>query len=157
MKKRNVIHCGKVDALGSGRKINEAEIEIEWDGERLSICGTIWNAMHTKVVACGQCSKELAKHQNIRIKFKELLDIWKRWHLNDMRAGSPRQEAALEEFKNTHFSYDDACAYLKDIGLYKDTEFIYKGKPYEYGQAWLVEQIPAEVVKRIEYWIDYKN
>jgi len=41
---------------------------------------------------------------------------------------------------------------LKDLGLYRDADYMVDGKAYEYGSAWLKEKLPAEVVKEIESW-----
>lgn len=64
--------------------------------------------------------------------------LWNRWHLNDMRAGDAVQEEWLRE--NGHGKdYTDTCEKLKGAGL-----LVHEG--YQYGHAWLREEVPAEVV-----------
>ena len=73
----------------------------------------------------------------------KLCDIWDRWHLNDMRAGTQRQEEAIREFRKTRLarcSYDEACEYLSGIGLLVDNG-------YKYGSSWLTEEVPQDVIR----------
>lgn len=83
-------------------------------------------------------------------KLNELIRIWNRWHLNDVRAGSPNQESALRNTKITGDFYPQALAYLKTIGLQPDPNYLIDGKPYSYGSRWLKEEIPEEVIKYLE-------
>lgn len=77
-------------------------------------------------------------------------DVWDRWHLNDMRAGSPRQRAWLAEhpvksvYPQSH--YVEAGERLARVGLNPDTEYLHDGKPYTYGSAWLSEDVPQDVI-----------
>lgn len=104
----------------------------------------------------GQCLDDM-KAELTRLGYKceklnAILPYWKRWHLNDLRAGSPRQEKVVRErmAKGLPTDYDTMCSVLKELGLYEDKEFIYNGKPYEYGVAWLTEELPVDVKKGIE-------
>lgn len=86
---------------------------------------------------------------------KELVDtflnVWDRWHLNDMCAGSPRQAEFLrehaEEWDRKVFTshYDWAKHVLEAAGLHPDEEYLHDGKPYEYGSTWLYEALPEDV------------
>lgn len=203
---KTTIDCGKIDWNGTGRKINAAEVDVEYrleikyiDGKpslywEFSASGAIWNNLHTHWTSGGQCLDDMAKLVNTP-KFREVYDLWKKHHLNGMTAGSPAQEAAKKDFKvdpdgitwhwydpedkneNTdifgrHVTDDEATAkaaeaaghYVKrncgdyldqlDIflacrGLYTDHSFIYEGKPYKYGEAWLVTEIPEADKERI--------
>lgn len=71
----------------------------------------------------------------------EVLDIWDRWHLNDMRAGTPKQEKALRQ-KPEIVEYTERCEYLKKLGIYEDNG-------YKYGHGWLYEPLPIEVIVKI--------
>ena len=73
-----------------------------------------------------------------------LLDIWRRYHLNNMHPGTLKQERAIEswEKREVGYSYTAASDYLKSIGLYKD-------RGYKYGTGWLICPIPAYEVKFI--------
>jgi hypothetical protein len=75
-------------------------------------------------------------------------DIWRDWHLNDMQAGSPAQEAWLKEhpIEDRLNYYTKACEALAAAGLNPDPGYIHKGKPYRYGHAWLRVEVPAHVL-----------
>lgn len=64
-------------------------------------------------------------------------DVWEEWHLNDMRAGTPRQTVYLRAQPPT--SYAQARDALAAAGLNPDNG-------YRYGSAWLREEVPAEVI-----------
>lgn len=72
------------------------------------------------------------------LKIKE---IWERWHLNDMRAGTPSQEEFVRSWKleNT-YDYDRACKALDEVGLLFDDG-------YKYGSGWLKEEVPDYVIR----------
>lgn len=88
-------------------------------------------------------------------------DVWERWHLNHMKAGSPAQTAWLEanpipadETRYPASHYEVASAKLAAAGLNPDPDFLYSGPnsrpaephPYKYGEAWLREEVPADVL-----------
>lgn len=96
----------------------------------------------------GQCLDEAQKELNIKNPvMTEIVRLWKLYHLNDMRAGTPAQEKAVKEYlKNNdcnNYSYDKICKYLETKGL-----LVHNG--YRYGTAWLKEEIPAEDLQAIE-------
>lgn len=71
-----------------------------------------------------------------------LYEIWKRWHLNDMRAGTFVQEEILRQAKASGIElndYDDTCNYLQRFDALVDDG-------YKYGSKWLKEELPREVV-----------
>lgn len=200
------IDCGKIDWNKTGRKINAAEVEVEYrlevkyiDGKptlywEFSAMGAIWNNLHTDWISGGQCLDKMARYFRAP-QFREVYDLWKKYHLNGMTAGSPAQEAAKKDFKvdpdvftwswydktdmneNTdsfghHVTDDESTAkaaeaaghyverncgdyhdqlaiFLARRGLYSDHSFIYEGKPYKYGHAWLVTEIPEADKERI--------
>lgn len=79
-----------------------------------------------------------------------IVKIWKKWHMNDRRAGSSAQEEFIEAYKKEHpdwrYSYECACGILKSRGLYRDKSCIVDGKPYEYGSGWVFHKIPDVVL-----------
>ncbi len=81
-----------------------------------------------------------------------LLDIWQRWHLNDMRAGSPAQMEYLRanpivaKYPESH--YDKACKALASAGLNPDAD------GYKYGHAWKHETVPSDVIAEIQAFPD---
>lgn len=82
------------------------------------------------------------------LKFK-LVEIWKRWHLNDTKAGTNRQEKCLNDWREQPegWSYEEDCEYLKGHHLYSD-------RGYKYGSAWLVEPLPEGIIKEVERLCD---
>ena len=74
----------------------------------------------------------------------EILDIWDRWHLNDMHAGTRKQEAAIEAWKaeGNKYDYTEAKVALVRKGLDNDLG-------YSYGSAWLLEVLPPETEARV--------
>jgi len=82
-------------------------------------------------------------------KLMELIKIWKRWHLNDMRAGSPTQEAALRQ-ANFHEGYVKALDLLEKRNLNPDRGHLIDGKPYQYGTRWLKEELPPHIIEFLE-------
>lgn len=80
---------------------------------------------------------------------QRLVAIWRAWHLNDMKAGSPAQESWLAAnpvtavYPESH--YVKASEALAAVGLNPDPAYLHNGKPYAYGSAWLKQEIPADV------------
>ena len=119
-------------------------VTIAFDGRRLSIQGSGRGCI-------GQISGELRKLIDDKpciLRFSvadvvKLCDIWDRWHLNDLRAGTQRQEDALRKYYETNpqkHSYDEACEYLSGVGLLVDNG-------YKYGSSWLTEEVPQDVIR----------
>lgn len=71
-----------------------------------------------------------------------LYQIWKRWNLNHMRAGTFVQEEILRQAKDKSIdvsSYKKACDYLHEFNVLVDDG-------YKYGSAWLKEELPQHVI-----------
>lgn len=130
----------------------------------LAICGDIWNRRRDDIVCGGQCLDTIAeyRHQldNVEL-FDTLLDLWKNYHLNGMHAGTPEQEQAIEEWKaeGNKYDYTAACEMLKARGLF---EVFYTGlsvgrrydnEPYKYGHGWLVQELPGDVLHKVEHML----
>lgn len=131
--------------------------------QELAICGNIWNSKKTDIVYGGQCLDTIAEYVHDPF-FEEIHGLWKKYHLNGMHAGTPEQEEAVKEWRektgNNGFAYDEICEMLKEKGLYEvnftgvTTGKVYNNEPYKYGHSWVVEQIPEDVLKRINEIID---
>lgn len=146
---------GKIDYNATGRKINAVSIDVELkdlgDGKwEFTACGDIWNSKHTDCLCCGQCLDTISEYVHTPI-FKEIYRLWKAYHLNGMNAGTLRQEQAIiEKFGSENASrYSEECDYLASIDLLEDKEYLYNGKPYKYGSAWLYREIPSDDIRRI--------
>jgi hypothetical protein len=131
---------------------------IESDGTRLSITG-VEGPMSSGNAwgSCGQIVDTIREHIAARAlelapgwsyaKLGYFLQIWDRWHLNDMRAGTPEQMQHLEgikaEFPGYPVShYEWAKERLAEAGLQPDPE-----TGYSYGSAWLKEDVPEDVLE----------
>ena len=86
----------------------------------------------------GQCLDELKEYINDET-FNTIYVMWKKHHLNDMHAGTEKQEAALNEAGLTQYAnkYKECCDYLESINLLKDDG-------YKFGTGWLKREIPEE-------------
>jgi hypothetical protein len=94
----------------------------------------------------GQCVDEIRKIWGHIPEVAELCDLWNRWHLNDIRAGTKAQMEFIRKLGKCPVSsdwYTWACSSLKVNNLLID-------QGYTFGNAWLFELIPATVVKRIK-------
>lgn len=149
--KRRICPAREIGKRGGCRRFY---IDITLEDGRLSMCGT-WHDH-------GQNADDLTNEALIPAEGFEYSDvlkvqsIWKRWHLNDMRAGTPKQEAFIREWKLSHkYDYTEACKALEEVGLLYDNG-------YKYGSSWLKEEVPLEVIKYLfslpaisgESWLD---
>lgn len=132
---RVIVEIEHREPKGTIHKHYETLEDVPSAGE-LSICAQ---------VACssGQCLDHIiatpAQHK--------LIEFWKKYHLNTMRAGTKKQEDALkavqEELnKKPGYSYDKEKEYLISIGLYIDRD-------YRYGSGWLYKPYPKEELDQI--------
>lgn len=116
----------------------------------LSITAEVWypGDRHNDPGQCGQCIDTVREHWGAHNPLvTELCEIWERWHLNGMTAGTHAQNEHLRAHPPEPPSYpvgyyEKACATLKEAGLYED-------QGYTYGSAWLVEELPQDVIKRL--------
>ena len=99
-------------------------------GYRFSMCferGQSLGATSTRLVATNK-------------SFRELVNIWRRWHLNDMNGASRDQHIYLKAIGNTDTDFPTITRILSQAGL---------NEPYRYGTARLVKVIPDSVVNKI--------
>jgi hypothetical protein len=160
---------GKCDYSGSGHKNCLAVITWEWNGKRFSMQAEIWKPNKSDIYCGGQCVEEVAAFFPGDRKAQRMVEVWKRWHLNDMRAGCEHQRAEgwnkrpIDPSKPLD-AYGKHCAGQKIdswnmlvwIGRDEHPEGLLN-EPcpvcgYRYGSAWLREEIPADVAKEIESW-----
>lgn len=148
MNKKGKLYLGKCDGYGSGRKSCEAYLtyELTEDG-RFSAQGEIWNSSKTDIIQGGQCVDSVRKFFPLNQKARRIEAIWKRWHLNDMKAGTPEQEDAIKAWKaqGNKYDYTKAVEHLKSIGLYEVNG-------YKYGTAWLKEELPQAIIDEVLSW-----
>lgn len=161
MGKEHKLALGKCDYNRSGRRNCSAYITWRLENGRFSMCAEIWNPRETDTYVVGQCVEEVAAYFPYNAKARRMVEVWKRWHLNDMRTGSPSQEAWLREhpvtFKYPDSHYEKASEALAAVGLNPDPGYTHNGKPYKYGSAWLTEELPPEIVAEIQSWSSVDN
>jgi hypothetical protein len=145
---------GKVDYNQSGRKNRKAYITWSLEDGRFSMSAEIWNPQQTGLYLSGQCVDTVAAYFPDDTKAQQMLAVWREWHLNDMKAGSPRQTAWLAAHPRVlKYDFTQQCRALKDAGLNPDRQCVHEnGKPYSYGSAWLRRELPADVVAMINSW-----
>jgi len=147
---KKTVYLGEGDY---GRTFCKITIEDKGMGKRLSICGVEGPKANGDCKgSCGQIYDSIlintfADGWNVG-KLTKFISIWKKWHLNDMRSGTPKQEKAIEEWeKNNRYDFEEVCEHLTKIGLYVDK---HNGEDYRYGTQWLHEKIPTEVLEFLE-------
>ena len=170
---KKTFYFGKIAYMGK-RRTCAAEVEMEYrnteTGTELSICGSIWNHLHTDIYSGGQNLDEMKEYLANNKTFMRLYNLWKEWHLNGMHSGTARQETAVNEWlKRTgeRYDYTAACKYLESIGLYVDTLADNESlnhetdranrNHYEYGYGWIMRKIPQEVEAEIYDLLGYEQ
>lgn len=160
---RRVCRLGTIPIGGSNASVF---VKIEYKGGKLSITG-VEGPTHGGNArgGCGQIVMSLrAEHFAAfapgwsRATVRKLLEVWDRWHLNDMRSGVPSQEEEIrrrakeagEEYRNAPHAYAakqgrKSCynlhlAWLEEAGLVEVDG-------YRYGTAWKTEAVPEEVLE----------
>ena len=113
------ISFGKIDYNQRGRRNCEFTVDMSLTEENgvpvFSASADVWNPSHTDIYTGGQCLDDVPCDDPL---FLEIKDLWKRNHLNDMHAGSIKQEMALKtaEEKNPGIFRD------KYSGIYLDKD-----------------------------------
>lgn len=145
---------GVVEAGGSGKRRLVIGLDVE-----LTDDGTFSAQGYYKlgdIEGGGQClhgmRNLLHRLHLVCPKLEALMEYWPRYHLNDMIAGSPRQMEVVRERQSQKLSvtYDTMCEVLKEMGIYEDAEYPWKGRGYQYGEAWLKEEIPPDKLDGIK-------
>ena len=155
-KMKKTIQFGKVDYMNNGKKNCLIEVELNFDGVRFSASGTIWNHLKTDCYSAGQNLDTIKKFLPNNKLFNKIYNIWKKYHLNDLTAGSPKQVEYLESITKPEDAefYKWECEELEKVNLLHDASYLYNGKPYKYGTAWLTTEIPTEVKQEINNLIN---
>jgi hypothetical protein len=140
------IKLGSIDYRERGRADSPVEIEViltrhnkatDLRGRSLtmpldlSITGTIWQPGKVDCYTAGQCAEEIAAAFPGDEMVANIVAVWSRWHLNDMRAGCRHQQQLA-----TRPEIGEPCPFCG----------------YKYGTAWNFEPIPSAVVAEIKSW-----
>ena len=70
------------------------------------------------------------------------ISLWDKWHLNDLTAGCPHQEAHLQEHPELSRDYEE----LIKLPLFAKCPHC----NYAYGTSWLRTEVPTEVIDQLE-------
>lgn len=142
---KKVFKFEKVDFFKTREKISAVEIEVEFIDGVFTASAYVWDNKHSNIVMGGQCLDELQPFLCTNKTFNTIYRLWKLYHLNNMHAGTRKQENALKQkFGGVDANrYTEQCDYLKSINLYNDNG-------YKFGTGWLKEEIPASDVFEIK-------
>ena len=153
---------GKIDYYDVGDPVSDFEVEVDFEDGVFSASATVWDSTHKRTLICGQCVELIEKYLPDNALAKKILRLWQLYHFNDLHAGTPAQEAAVEAWlkeSGKSYSYTEAKAYLQSIGLYEvsaaEADPYRKlkcnlGKPFRYGYEWLFWEIPSADRAEIE-------
>lgn len=130
------------EVTGDGKTI-DLELVNSW--KTLSISGNIWDNLQTDynpdIVSGGQNIDEIRKHFRTNIQVRRIHDIWKQYHLNDLKSATRRQAELLKECDS--YDYSVRKAFLLGKGLLNDNG-------HRYGSGWLIEIIPDEIIQEVQ-------
>ena len=149
-KMKKTLNFGKIDYNGTGRKINLVTVEIELqeakNGPVFTASAYVWNAKKTDIVCGGQCLDDLLQFFENNDVFRTIYSMWKKYHLNNMRIGTPEQINALKKVELwENGTYEEQCNYLKKVGLY----YLDGGKTC-FGGKWFYWPIPENDLETIK-------
>lgn len=86
----------------------------------------------------GQCLDAINPYMKNNTLWNIIYRLWKNYHLNNLHAGTKKQEQKLEEvFGDLTVDYKDKCDCLSEYGLLEDDG-------HKYGQDWMLWEIPAD-------------
>lgn len=136
-------------------------VTVVWDGEELHFTGVEGPKRNGDCSGgCGQIKMRWRENPECwtygspdlpRARVERLMELWDRWHLNHMKAGSPAQEAWLRAnpfkvvYPESHLVVTRKR--LAAAGLEPDFDYYgANGKPYSYGSEWVKEKVPDEVL-----------
>lgn len=138
----------EIKALGENKTTIDLDGADQWEPV-LSISGGIYH--NGNMVCGGQIYDNLLEFFPNHSKIARLIQLWKRWHLNDLKAGTRSQNAFVLGYRagqdSDKHEYDAICEALKKVDLYED-------QGYTYGSCWLFEPIPSEVIEEIKSLAD---
>ena len=117
----------------------------------LRITGVINPNRHGGAYSCGQIADSLKEIDNFASgwdtgRVSQFMEVWKKWHLNDLRAECEHQREAGWE-KRLPDGRWTGHLWEKRGGI------LLKPCPvcgYKYGSAWLFEEIPADVLEYLD-------
>lgn len=96
--------------------------------KKLSITGEIRTPNNRGIICLGQCYDTMLEIYPNDERLQKIVAIWKRWHLNDLKAGCIHQKHG--DYSNPEIS-GQVCP---ETG-------------YKYGTSYLLEELPEDVIQ----------
>lgn len=110
------------------------ELETDYDNKPRFSC---WAECY-RLGKHGQCLDAINPYMKNSTLWNIIYRLWKNYHLNNMHAGTKKQEQKLEEvFGDKIVDYKDKCDCLAEHDLLEDNG-------HKYGQDWMLWEIPAD-------------
>ncbi len=136
---KKIVNPAMCDVYGS--KKSNAFARIEYNDGRLSICGVIGPMSNGNCIgSAGQCYDEILEGtptgEWTSVMLKKFIDIWKRWHLNDMRPTCEHQrelgweKEASEEVTIYHYRLTTEARKAKEAAEKAALEALRQGVPF---------------------------
>lgn len=140
----------RIGTTSIGRRNASVYCKITFKDGKLSITGVGGPLPSGNALGgCGQIDMHLKPSDIVNWapgwnagKMKRFLEVWKRWHLNDMVPGTPAQMEFVRKLPEGQRDYGNAADALANAGLSPDPE-----NGYQYGSAWLTEEVPEDVLQ----------
>ena len=168
---KKTFNFGKKAVANPRIKNNEITITIELrdtdKGLEFSASGNVWNSKHTDIIMGGQCIDTLGQYLKYNKTYKEILDLWQKYHLNGMNAwcNHKHEENSSEKIKLYKLRYNNEgkrLSKIRDLGIFKQfievTEQGMKNVPmalYELSSYKSLGQTGIE--EKTRGWIDYNE
>ncbi len=116
---------GKIAYNGQKVKTNLVELEMKLKPARngkpvFSVSGDVWNASHSDILCGGQCVDDIYRDFASQIKnpslYLEIMQLWEKWHLNDMHAECKHQEAKKQTWATNPSIKCKTCGWILGHG-----------------------------------------
>ena len=160
-------HFGKIDYFGVGRSSYPVEAVAELSDTGTFSASAFIIRKGGYLVAGGQIFDLLKDFLEDNPVFQKLYRFWKLYHLNDLHAGTPAQEALLEKYSRDRGrelpNYNEATEILEYYHMrtvppeqadpYRKPNSSKRGQPYTFGNEWLFYPIPGEDLEEIKKFL----
>ena len=166
---KKIINFGKRAVNNPRIKNNEITVELNLKetekGLEFTASANVWNSKHTDIIMGGQCLDSLEQYLKYNKKFKTILEMWRKYHLNGMHAWCEHEheENPSEKVKVYKLRYNEEgerLSKIRDLGIFKEfievTEQGLKNIPsalYELRTSKVFNETGIE--EKARGWVDY--
>ena len=125
---KKIISFGKRAVNNPRIKNNEITVELNLKetekGLEFTASANVWNSKHTDIIMGGQCLDSLEQYLKYNKKFKTILEMWRKYHLNGMHAWCEHEheENPSEKVKLYKLRYNEEgerLSRIRDLGIFK--------------------------------------